>query len=124
MELKKNLIEFEMTKIEREIAERKLTKNQRVKADLKAQLGKNASVSNKDVQDKLMEINKKNFSSNFTSTSRDRRQFIFRNKTDPPELGKYNPRMNSIDKREKKATIFKEWEFSESAKKKKIEFDF
>ena len=32
-------------------------------------------------------------SSNFISTSREQREFIFRNKTDAPNIGKYYPKL-------------------------------
>ena len=52
-------------------------------------------------------MNKKHLSSNFTVTTRDEHQFIYRNKTNAPELGKYNPRMHSVDAKPK-VTRFKD----------------
>lgn len=57
------------------------------------------NTTEKEVADKVNEINKKKCSSNFVSTSRDRRQFIFRNKTFPPEVGKYSPNLKFIEER-------------------------
>jgi hypothetical protein len=71
-----------------------------------------------------MEYNKKNFTSNFISTTRDQHQHIFRNKTQPPDVGKYNPRMESVDKKPKVTVIKQESVHSMEAKNKKLEFDF
>jgi hypothetical protein len=42
----------------------------------------------------------------------------------PPDIGKYNPRMESVDKKTPGAQIPKEPTNQENAKLKKMEFDF
>ena len=71
-----------------------------------------------------MEMNKKYLSSNFTVTSRDEHQFIFRNKTNAPDLGKYNPRMNSVDAKTKITKFDDHKKYSEEAKERKLELSF
>lgn len=46
----------------------------------------------------MLEKNKKNLTANFTGPSRERVNFIFRNKTNAPEVGKYTPLSTIIDK--------------------------
>jgi hypothetical protein len=71
-----------------------------------------------------MQENKKYLTSNFISTSREQHEHIFRNKTQPPDIGKYHPRMGSVDKKAKVAKILAEPFLSERAKQKKLELDF
>jgi hypothetical protein len=71
-----------------------------------------------------LEINKKNLSSNFHATSREKHQFIFRNKTEPPDVGKYNPRMHSVDAKAKIAKIEDQQENAISARKKMFDLSF
>ena len=68
-------------------------------------------------------MHKKNCTGNFITTSRDQHQFAFRNKTDPPDVGKYNPRMNSVDKKSVATKINKSIDYLEVAHKSK-EFQF
>ena len=80
-------------------------------------------ITDKDVTDKVMEINKKNCSPSFQVTSRDRHQFIFRNKTNPPDVGKYRPTFQ--DKR----TLEVDWSSindsnTKEAQERKINLDF
>jgi hypothetical protein len=70
--------------------------------------GGKGKITEKEVQLKLLEENRKNFSSNFITTSREQHQHTFRNKTMPPDIGKYNPRMESVDKKTPGASIPKE----------------
>lgn len=49
MELKKNSIQAEMIKIQHQIAEQKLSENQKIRRMLKAQQGKKAKITTKDV---------------------------------------------------------------------------
>lgn len=66
----------------------------------------------------------KNLSSNFTVTSRDRHQFIFRNKTDPPDVGKYNPISSLVIPKVPEANFNKPIEYSQDATQKKIDLEF
>lgn len=92
-----------MRKIEKESA--KLTEKQRIRKELQAQQGKKARVTELDVQKKIRENGMKHLSSNFAVTSRDRHQFIFRNKTDPPDVGKYNPSRGCTEPKSLKASF-------------------
>ena len=123
MEARKQTLEIEMKKISNSIAEQKLTKSQQIKRMLKQQGGK-SKITEKDVQQKMLEENKKNCSSFFNCTSREQHQYIFRNKTQPPDIGKYNPRMESVDKKTKIAQIPSEPKYAEEAKRKKLDLDF
>ena len=68
--------------ISEEIKESELTEFQKMKKKLK-----NSKVSEKEVIQKLLELKKRDFTSNFKSYSRDRRMEIFSNKTNPPPVG-------------------------------------
>jgi hypothetical protein len=48
---------------------------------------KNNKISEKEVIQKLLEMKKKELTSNFKSYSRERRMEIFSNKTNPPPVG-------------------------------------
>ena len=72
----------------------------------------------------MLELSMKNFSPNFKATSRDRYNMIFRNKTDPPEFGKYNPSLNVVRKKERNVVIRSHWEFQEAARKRRQDLDF
>ena len=54
---------------------------------------------------KEKELEKKTMSSNFISTSREQREFIFRNKTDAPNIGKYYPGKWSLSNIEKRVLL-------------------
>ena len=82
-----------------------LTERQRVKKELQAAGGKKARVTEEDVAKKMRENGMKNLTSNFTVTSRDRHQFIFRNKTGPPDVGKYNPNTALVEPTPMKANF-------------------
>ena len=86
-----------MKVIEKEVARRNLPLQQRVKKEL-MEASNTKQVSDKEVYEKVMEINKKNCSANFVSTSRERREFILRNPTNVPEVGKYYPNMKAVSK--------------------------
>ena len=58
-------------------------------------------MTEQDISKQMMEINRRNLTANFQATSRDQHQYIFRNKTDPPEVGKYHPTTVQIDKKVK-----------------------
>ncbi len=68
--------------ISEEIKESELTEFQKMKKKLK-----NSKASEKEVIQKLLELKKRDFTSNFKSYSRDRRMEIFSNKTNPPPVG-------------------------------------
>lgn len=72
----------------------------------------------------MLELNKKTLTSNFKATSKERHSHIFRNKTNPPDVGKYNPRMSSIDKKAPRPMILQGPVYSDAAKLKKSDFDF
>jgi Spy/CpxP family protein refolding chaperone len=92
----KNTIDFNMKKIEQDIQLQNMSLTQRVKRELIEQLGKK-KVTDKDIKERVEEISRKNCSPSFQVTSRDRHQFIFRNKTNPPDVGKYSPNLASVE---------------------------
>ncbi len=63
-------------------------------------------------------------SHNFTGPSRERVNFIFRNKTNAPEVGKYTPINTIIDKNVPKPAFDKDDKFSKKARQEKIERNF
>jgi hypothetical protein len=71
-----------MKLISEEIKESELTEFQKMKKRLK-----NSKASEKEVIQKLLELKKREFTSNFKSYSRERRMEIFSNKTNPPPVG-------------------------------------
>lgn len=82
-----NMLAYEMKKIDDSIKEDKLTDYQRIKRQLRDTKG-----SEKDVEMKLFEKKQRFFTSNFKSYSRDKRNDIFSNKTNPPPVGQYHPK--------------------------------
>lgn len=54
---------------------------------------KEQRVGDKEIEQRLFALRHKEFSANFKSYSRDRRDEIFSNKTNPPPVGQYNPLM-------------------------------
>jgi len=56
-------------------------------------------VSEKEIADVIREKNLKKLSSNFRATEREQLQHIYRNKTDPPDVGKYSPIMSLVSPR-------------------------
>jgi hypothetical protein len=61
-------------------------------------LGPKSKITKEDIKLKLFEIEQKNLSSCFSATSRESRDYAFRNKTQGPSVGQYHPQMSSIDK--------------------------
>jgi hypothetical protein len=55
---------------------------------------------------KKLEKNKKHLTANFIGPSRDKVNFIFRNKTNAPEVGKYTPLNSVIDRNVPKPSFF------------------
>jgi hypothetical protein len=71
-----------MKDIEESIKERSLSEAVRLRKQLKE-----ARVSDKEIEARLFALRHKEFSANFKSYSRDRRDEIFSNKTNPPPVG-------------------------------------
>ena len=94
-----------MRKIAKESELAILSEKQRIRKELQAQQGKKARVTELEVQKKIRENGLKHLSSNFAVTSRDRHQFIFRNKTDPPDVGKYNPSRGYTERKSPQASF-------------------
>ena len=63
-EICKNTIDFNMKKIEKEMQMKKMSMNQRIRREMIEQT-KNKNISDKEVQDRVMELNKKKCTSNF-----------------------------------------------------------
>jgi hypothetical protein len=47
---------------------------------------------------KRLEWNKLNMTANFSAQSRAQHDFAFRSRTNAPEIGKYTPKMDFVDK--------------------------
>lgn len=101
-----------------------LTEKQRVKKELQAAAGRKKTVTEEDVARKIRELGMKNLTSNFAATSRERHQFIFRNKTGPPDVGKYNPNTSLVEPTSLKANFKKYEEFSKRAAQVKLDLEF
>lgn len=76
-----------MKKIEDSIREDGFSDYKKVKRQLQEMKG-----SDKDVEQRLFELRQKHFTSNFKSYSRERRNVIFANKSNPPPVGQYHPK--------------------------------
>ena len=94
-------IDTEMRKIEDQMKVQQMSRTKKIKKELQKKFGKESKVTEQDISKQMMEINRRNLTANFQTTSRDHHQFIFRNKTDPPEVGKYHPTTIQIDKKVK-----------------------
>lgn len=57
---------------------------------------RDSKITDKDIENKLFDQKKKDFTSNFKSYSRDRRNQIFSNKTNPPPVGQYHPKKEKV----------------------------
>ena len=58
-----------------------------------------AKMTDKDIELKIFEQKKRLFTSNFKSYSRDRRNQIFSNKTNPPPVGQYHPKKEMVQRK-------------------------
>ena len=81
-----NRLKNQMRDIEEAIKERSMTEVARLRKTLKEQ-----KVGEREIEQRVFELKAKEFSSNFKSYSRDRRDEIFSNKTNPPAVGTYHP---------------------------------
>jgi hypothetical protein len=79
---------------------------------------KSKKVSDKEVEARVKALNFKSLTSNFKSYSRDRRDQIFSNKTNPPAVGAYHP--ISLDF-SRTTHIDREHETTDQAIKRKLE---
>ena len=59
----------------------------KIKLLLRKQLGPKTKITKDDIKLKLFEIEQKNLSSCFSATSRESRDYAFRNKTQGPSVG-------------------------------------
>ena len=89
-----------------------LTEKQIVKRELQQLVGKKTRVSEKEVADVIREKNLKKLSSNFRATEREQLQHINRNKTEPPDVGKYSPNMSLVSPRSGVTNFQKQMEYS------------
>lgn len=80
-------------------------------------------MTEEQVAEKVNEIKQKQCSSSFQATTRDRRNYILRNKTDPPEVGKYNPSRRFIDPKIPAKSINQK-EYSTEAKIRRVDHHF
>lgn len=108
-------IQADMRKIERMAQEDNLSRHKKIKKELMSETP-GTKVEYKDIAERLKELEKKNFTSNFTSQDRDKHQNAFRNRTDPPEVGKYFPKEPTALGYKSRATNFGNTnKYSESA---------
>ena len=81
---------------------------------------KKSNITDKEIESKINELYRKNCSGNFKFTSRDQHEFAFRNKTNPPDIGKYNPRLDNVEKKSPTVKIYDEGNGKEIASEYKI----
>ena len=84
-------IQAEMRKIEKKTQEDSLSTHQKIRMQLR-QEKKVPIVEYKEIAERMKELESKNFTYNFTTCTRYQHDNAFRNKTDPPEVGKYRPK--------------------------------
>ena len=72
-------------------------------------------MSEKEISEVIREMNLKKLSSNFRATEREQLQHIYRNKTEPPDVGKYSPNMSLVSPRSGQANFQRQREFSKEA---------
>lgn len=87
------LIQREMHKIAMAHRVQQQSDAQRVKAEMQRENGK---VTQEEVLEELMKVRKRDFTSNFNATSRERWFEIFSNKTHVPCMGHYTPKIESV----------------------------
>ena len=105
-----------MKEIDEAIKERSLSEAIRLRKQLKE-----ARVSDKEIEARLFALKHKEFSSNFKSYSRDRRDEIFASKTNPPPVGQYNPMFFAGVKEDRHTIIHEPGTNTEKAIERKIE---
>ena len=98
-------ISNEMNKIEKNVKFQNLKELQKIKIHM---LKEQESVTNKEVLEEFLKLQKKNFTSNFNSTSREQMFMIQRNKTNGPCMGHYQPKKEIVMNSTKNVIINKE----------------
>ena len=61
-------------------------------------MGKQHKITEADIHMKKLEWNKKLMTATFQSQSRTQHEFAFRNRSGAPEVGKYTPKMDFVDR--------------------------
>lgn len=105
-----------MKKIEQDIQESKLTDIQR----LQKQLKQGKKTNDKEIIDQLHLLKQKRFSIHFKVQSRDRREEVFSNKTNPPAVGHYHPKKDVVLSSIRAPHIDEQHELAMKAHRRKI----
>lgn len=117
----KRTLELNMKLIENKQLIKNLSIQQQVKKKLEKQNKREPSI--KEIQEGVFNIKKQDCTSQFKATSRDRREFILRNKTDAPNCLRYNPTMRAVEPNSRAANLTNKF-YSVKAKQKKIKQEF
>ena len=120
-------MELEMERIEKRIEVQNMSETKKIRRAILAETSNpSARITKHDVLQKRKELNQKNLTSNFVATSRDRHQYIFRNKTEPPDAGNYHKQImvESVESKTNVGKMLPEQSNAEKAKERRVELNY